>query len=213
MDDIGFRSEFSRVDGLSNRFRTVRQATETLVAALSDEDQCIQSMPDASPAKWHRAHTTWFFEQFVLVPNVPGYRVFAPTFGFLFNSYYEAVGPRHPRPARGLLTRPAAGQETPYRQPGDAALIDAIPALAPDIAAIVDLGLHHEQQHQELLVTDVLHAFAAHPFCPALMPQWREPSGTGGEAAFIAGPTGLQPIGSKVGFCFDNETPDHLVYL
>src|ERR1700677_973508 len=115
MDDIGFSRDFSRADDLFNRFWTVRTATEALVATLIDEDQTDQSMPAASPAKWHRAHTTWFFEQFVLVPHVPGYRVFDPAFGFLFNSYYEAVGPRHPRPARGLLTRPSAAQVTQYR--------------------------------------------------------------------------------------------------
>src|ERR1700761_2451579 len=137
MDDIGFRSEFSRVDGLSNRFRTVRQATETLVAALSDEDQCIQSMPDASPAKWHRAHTTWFFEQFVLVPHVPAYAEFDPAFCFLFNSYYDAVGPRHPRPSRGMLTRPSAARVTEYRRYVDGALREAIPRLPPEVHAVI----------------------------------------------------------------------------
>jgi ergothioneine biosynthesis protein EgtB len=213
MDDIGFCRDFSRVDDLSDRFGTVRGATEALVASLSDEDQCVQSMPDASPAKWHRAHTTWFFEQFVLVPHVPGYRVFDPAFGFLFNSYYEAMGPRHPRPSRGLLTRPPASQVTQYRRHVDAAMADAIPGLAPDIAAIVELGLHHEQQHQELLVTDTLHAFAAHPLCPAMMPDWQEPAGSGEESRFVAGPAGLHPIGREDGFCFDNETPCHTVYL
>jgi ergothioneine biosynthesis protein EgtB len=213
MDDIGFCRDFSRVDDLSDRFGVVRGATEALVASLSDEDQCVQSMPDASPAKWHRAHTTWFFEQFVLVPHVPGYRVFDPAFGFLFNSYYEAVGPRHPRPSRGLLTRPPASQVTEYRRHVGAAMADAIPGLAPDIAAIVELGLHHEQQHQELLVTDMLHAFAAHPLCPAMMPEWREPAGSGGETRFVAGPAGPHPIGHEGGFCFDNETPRHTVCL
>jgi ergothioneine biosynthesis protein EgtB len=213
MDDIGFCRDFSRVGDLSDRFGTVRGATEALVASLSDEDQCVQSMPDASPAKWHRAHTTWFFEQFVLVPHVPGYRVFDPAFGFLFNSYYEAMGPRHPRPSRGLLTRPPASQVTQYRRHVDAAMADAIPGLAPDIAAIVELGLHHEQQHQELLVTDTLHAFAAHPLCPAMMPDWQEPAGSGEESRFVAGPAGLHPIGREDGFCFDNETPCHTVYL
>jgi ergothioneine biosynthesis protein EgtB len=213
MDDIGFCRDFSQVDDLSDRFGIVRGATEALVASLSDEDQCVQSMPDASPAKWHRAHTTWFFEQFVLVPHVPDYRVFDPAFGFLFNSYYEAVGPRHPRPSRGLLTRPAASQVTRYRRHVDAAMADAIPGLAPDIAAIIELGLHHEQQHQELLVTDVLHAFAAHPLCPAMMPAWQEPAAAGAETCFVAGPTGLHPTGHQTGFCFDNETPRHMVYL
>src|ERR1700689_5594136 len=114
MDDIGAYHDRSRADDLSIRFHEVRAETEALAAGLTEEDQCIQSMPDASPAKWHRAHTTWFFEQFVLVPHVPGYQVFDPAFCFLFNSYYEAVGPRHPRPSRGLLTRPSANEATQY---------------------------------------------------------------------------------------------------
>src|SRR5271155_5515394 len=107
-------------------YQSVRAHTEALCASLSAEDQCVQSMPDASPAKWHRAHTTWFFEQFVLVPHVPGYQVFDPAFCFLFNSYYEAVGPRHPRPTRGLLTRPSVAQITQYRQHVDAAMLKVI---------------------------------------------------------------------------------------
>ncbi len=108
MDDMGLYREPSSVDDLSRRFQVVRAGTEALAAGLTDEDQCVQSMPDASPAKWHRAHTTWFFEQFVLVPHAPGYHVFDPAFGFLFNSYYEAVGPRHPRPARSGPSSPSA---------------------------------------------------------------------------------------------------------
>jgi ergothioneine biosynthesis protein EgtB len=215
MDDIGFFCDSSSVDDLDTRFRVVRTATETLAAALTEEDQCVQSMPDASPAKWHRAHTTWFFEQFVLVPHVPGYRVFDPAFGFLFNSYYEAVGPRHPRPSRGLLTRPSSGQVTEYRRHVDAALGDALPGLAPEIASIVALGLHHEQQHQELLVTDILHAFAAHPLCPAMAPDWLEPASSEKGTDFVACPAGLHVIGHQAAgnFCFDNETPLHKVNL
>jgi len=202
------------VDDLSIRFRTVRAATEALVGALTEEDQCVQSMPDASPAKWHRAHTTWFFEQFVLRPYVPGYRLFDPAFGFLFNSYYEAVGPRHPRPSRGLLTRPSAEHVTQYRHHVDTALAAALPLLSADVGAIIELGLHHEQQHQELLITDMLHAFAAHPLCPAMTPDWREPLGAGGPSGFVTGPAGLHSIGQQESsFCFDNETPRHRVYL
>ena len=210
MDDIGFGREYARAGDLVERFVAVRTATEALSAGLTDEDQCVQSMPDASPAKWHRAHTTWFFEQFVLVPHVPDYRVFDPAFGFLFNSYYEAVGPRHPRPFRGLLTRPAASQVTQYRRHVDAALAAALPGLAPEVAAIVELGLHHEQQHQELLVTDMLHAFAAHPLCPAIAPDWQEPVGAARETRFIEFPEGLHSVGLRGdGFLFDNEKPRH----
>ena len=214
MDDTDPHQEFSRTDDLSSRFQAVRAASDALVRELTEEDQCVQSMQDASPAKWHRAHVTWFFEQFVLVPHARGYRVFDPAFGFLFNSYYEAVGPRHPRPSRGLLTRPAAGEITRYRRHVDAAVLAAIPRLAPDARAIIELGLHHEQQHQELLVTDMLHAFAAHPLCPAMTTDWREPVGEMDETNFIACAGGLHSIGhAGVGFCFDNETPRHTVYL
>src|ERR1700744_1379902 len=127
MDDIGLYQEPSRVDDLSHRFQDIRGATEALAAELTEEDQCVQSMPDASPAKWHRAHTTWFFEQFVLGSFAPGYQVFDPSFGFLFNSYYEAGGQRHPRPMRGLLTRPPAERITAYRAHVDDAMLRLIP--------------------------------------------------------------------------------------
>jgi ergothioneine biosynthesis protein EgtB len=214
MDDIGLHQEPSRLDSLSHRFQQVRDMTEALAAGLTDEDQCVQSMPDASPAKWHRAHTTWFFEQFVLVPHVPGYQVFDSAFGFLFNSYYEAVGPRHPRPSRGLLTRPSVTQVTHYRRHVDAAVQQAIPRLPSDVHAVVELGLHHEQQHQELLFTDMLHAFAANPLLPAMIPDWRESFGCPGETSFIRCPGGLQRIGHDGNsFCFDNEIPLHTTYL
>ena len=171
-------------------------------------------MPDASPVKWHRAHVTWFFEQFVLAPHVPDYRIFDPAFNFLFNSYYEAVGPRHPRPSRGLLTRPPAREVTQYRRHVDASLAAAIPRLPPEIGEIIELGLHHEQQHQELLVTDMLHAFAGHPLCPAMLTDWKESPGFGSETTFIKCPGGVQSVGYEaIGFCFDSETPRHQVYL
>jgi len=214
MDDIGLHREPSRADDLSNRFQEIRGATEALAAGLTEEDQCVQSMPDASPAKWHRAHTTWFFEQFVLVPHPPGYQVFDPAFGFLFNSYYEAVGPRHPRPSRGLLTRPSVAQVTQYRRHVDAALRQAIPYLPADVHAVIELGLHHEQQHLELLITDMLHAFAANPLFPAMIPNWREPLGNPGETVFVRCSAGLHRIGhDDRGFSFDNETPPHDAYL
>jgi ergothioneine biosynthesis protein EgtB len=214
MDNVGLYEGRSGVNELSDRFQRIRDATERLAAGLTDEDQCIQSMPDASPAKWHRAHTTWFFEQFVLVPHVAGYEVFDPAFCFLFNSYYEAVGPRHPRPSRGLLTRPSVGQVTQYRRHVDAAMRQAISQLPRDIHTVVELGLHHEQQHLELLVTDMLHGFAANPLCPAVMPDWRESVGSQAKTSFIRFQGGLRRIGhDETGFCFDNETPAHEAYL
>ena len=196
------------------RYSAVRAFTEQLAAPLSAEDQCVQSMPDASPAKWHRAHTTWFFEQFILTAHQPGYRVFDADFCYLFNSYYEAVGPRHPRPDRGLLTRPSTDSVTAYRAHVDAAMLRLLEALPEAAAGLVELGLQHEQQHQELLQTDILHAFAQNPLMPAALPDWREPAAASRSGGFIDCEGGLARIGHPGGsFCFDNETPMHDVYL
>ncbi len=201
-------------EDLSVRFSAVRDATEFLASGLTAEDQCVQSMPDASPAKWHRAHTTWFFEQFVLASQIPGYSVFDRDFSYLFNSYYEAVGPRHPRPARGLLTRPSADHITLYRQYVDTAMRRSLPNIKPSLRAVVELGMHHEQQHQELLITDMLHAFCNHPLFPAMLPDWREIADDARDAGFTTCPGGLHAIGHDgQGFCFDNETPRHQVLL
>ena len=200
----------------SQRYAEVRAETDHLTGSLSPEDQCVQSMPDASPAKWHRAHTTWFFEEFVLGAHLPGYQVFDADCRFLFNSYYEAVGPRHPRPMRGLLTRPSAEVVGHYRAHVDRAMERLLRGLAPDspVMPLIDLGLQHEQQHQELLVTDMLHAFAHHPLAPAVLPGWREPAGSPGPTVFVACDGGLPEIGSAGdGFCFDNEMPRHPVFL
>jgi ergothioneine biosynthesis protein EgtB len=199
---------------IAERFATVRAHTEQLAAALTDEDQCVQSMPDASPAKWHRAHTTWFFEQFVLRPHLPGYQAFDADFAFLFNSYYEAVGARHPRPARGLLTRPSARRVGDYRAHVDAAMQRLLSAPPEPLEALVELGLQHEQQHQELLLTDILHAFAQNPLRPAALPGWTDPQGVPGPTRFVDFPGGLVRIGDAgQGFAFDNEGPAHQVFL
>ena len=196
------------------RYTSIRAFTEQLAEALSSEDQCVQSMPDASPTKWHRAHTTWFFEQFILSAFLPDYQVFDPDFCYLFNSYYEAVGPRHPRPSRGLLTRPATERITAYRAHVDAAMQRLLEDLPPEAAGLVELGLQHEQQHQELLLTDILHAFAQNPLMPATIPDWREPSGAPKSTGFVDCEGGLVRIGHDGnGFCFDNETPVHSTYL
>src|SRR5271166_4754017 len=140
------------------RFRSVRSETERRAAPLSPEDQVVQSMPDASPAKWHRAHVTWFFEQFLLCPLAPSYRPFDERFAYLFNSYYVAAGPRHARPQRGLITRPGVAETTAYRAHVDAAvaaLIESTQGIEA-VIPIVEIGLNHEQQHQELMLTDIL---------------------------------------------------------
>jgi ergothioneine biosynthesis protein EgtB len=211
MNDAAFRVD-GRTGGqtMASRYVAIRGHTDELAAGLTDEDQCIQSMPDASPAKWHRAHTTWFFEQFVLRTFVPDYRVFDPMFSFLFNSYYEAVGARHPRPMRGLLTRPPAAQITAYRAHVDAAMARLIPELPDHSSWLIELGLQHEQQHQELLLTDMLHAFAQNPLAPAVLPDWREPEGAASPTRFVTIAGGITRLGwPGNGFCFDNETPAH----
>jgi ergothioneine biosynthesis protein EgtB len=196
---------------LTTRYAAIRAHTEALAAALTFEDQCVQSMPDASPTKWHRAHTTWFFEQFILGEFVPGHRVFDPDFSFLFNSYYEAVGTRHPRPMRGLLTRPPAGRVAAYRAHVDEGMA-AWAHKAP--SDLVELGLQHEQQHQELMLTDILHVFAQNPLAPAALPVWRDPVTAPGTTRFLECPGGIVRVGHKgAGFSFDNETPMHEVLL
>jgi len=191
-------------------YHRVREATVALTAPLSAEDCAIQSMPDASPAKWHLAHTTWFFETFVLQPHLTGYRVFDPAYGYLFNSYYNAIGERHPRPERGMLSRPSLDEVLAYRRYVDEALLaaNALPE------ALIELGLHHEQQHQELLLTDLKHLLSRNPLKPAYQKNWpltpvraRAPRWVG-----VAG--GLHEIGhAGPGFAFDNETPRHRVWL
>jgi ergothioneine biosynthesis protein EgtB len=196
-------------------FRGVRAETERRAAPLSAEDQVIQSMPDASPTKWHRAHTTWFFEQFLLVPNVAGYRPFDPRFAFLFNSYYVAAGPRHARPKRGLITRPSVAEVAAYRAHVDAA-VDQLVADTPasklaDVLRILEIGLNHEQQHQELLLTDILHAFAENPDDPVYDAGWRMPGvGATDTRGFADIPEGIRTVGHQdEGFFFDNEAPAH----
>jgi ergothioneine biosynthesis protein EgtB len=194
-------------------FREVRAETERRAAPLSAEDQVVQSMADASPTKWHRAHTTWFFEQFLMVPNAAHYRVFDRRFAFLFNSYYVAAGPRHARPKRGLLTRPSADEVAAYRAHVDAAVerlvADVAPTSLPGVLRVLEIGLHHEQQHQELILTDILHAFSENPDGPVYDAAWRLPRGAG-SGGFIAIPEGIRTVGHQdKGFCFDNEEPAH----
>jgi ergothioneine biosynthesis protein EgtB len=195
-------------------YRTVRTETDRRTAPLSPEDQIVQSMADASPTKWHRAHTTWFFEQFLLTPFVPHYRVFDERFAFLFNSYYVSAGLRHARPQRGLITRPNAEEVAAYRAHVDAA-IETLIETADDatmarIAPILEIGLNHEQQHQELILTDILHAFAQNPTAPAYDKSWRLPATRGGEDDFVAIAPGIHRIGhQRDGFSFDNESPAH----
>ncbi|HWP94256.1 MAG TPA: ergothioneine biosynthesis protein EgtB [Gammaproteobacteria bacterium] len=203
------------VSGLAARYEAIRAATRALAESLSPEDAVVQSMPDASPAKWHLAHTSWFFEAFLLVPHLAGHRIFHPRYGYLFNSYYESVGARHPRPQRGLLTRPSLAEVLAYRAYVDEAMARLLARpLEPDVAALVELGLNHEQQHQELLLMDIKHLFSLNP----LLPAWREsrhaPVPPAPPLAFVPRQAGLVEIGhAGEGFAFDNELPRHRVHL
>jgi ergothioneine biosynthesis protein EgtB len=199
-------------------YQAVRQLTETLAAPLSPEDQQLQSMPDASPTKWHRAHTTWFFETFILQPHKPGYCVFDDHFNYLFNSYYEALGARQPRPERGLISRPAAAAVAQYRHYVDAAMTDLLDcaedATLATLAPLIALGLAHEQQHQELLLTDIKHAFSKHPFAPAYQPPPGFTRHDPPPMGFVDFEGGIAEIGHDGhGFAFDNEGPRHRVLL
>jgi ergothioneine biosynthesis protein EgtB len=202
---------------LADRLRAVRRATEALCAPLTIEDHVVQSMPDASPAKWHLAHTTWFFETFVLEPHRPGFRPYHPAYRSLFNSYYVAVGPRAARPERGLVTRPTVAEVRAYRAAVDAQL-DALlrapgPGESPEVLAVAELGLHHEQQHQELILTDLLHAFSRNPLEPAYRAA-PPPPAAAAPLAFVRHEGGRRRLGhAGGGFAFDNEGPAHDVLL
>jgi ergothioneine biosynthesis protein EgtB len=197
---------------LQDRLVETRRLSTELARPLTDEDQVVQANDDASPTKWHLAHTTWFFEAFILGRFLPGYRVFDETFEYCFNSYYESVGPRQPRGKRGLLTRPTADDVRAYRSHVDAALEGLFDRdLPPEAAALVELGINHEQQHQELLLTDILSLFASEPLRPA----YREagPGVSVHEAAplsFVSFDGGIHEVGHDGrGFAYDNEGPRH----
>jgi ergothioneine biosynthesis protein EgtB len=197
------------------RYREVRAASEGLTAGLSAEDCQVQSMPDVSPAKWHLAHTTWFFETFLLAPHLAGYEPFDPAFTVLFNSYYVGIGARHPRGERGLLTRPSLAEVYAYRQHVDAAM-ERLMAAAPPAAwaDLVDLGLHHEQQHQELLLMDIKHVLGINLLHPAYAPR-AVASAPGRELGWVRHDGGLVGIGADAGagFGWDNEQPRHRIWL
>ncbi len=209
-----------RATSPSDRYREVRAATEALAAVLSDEDCAIQSMPDASPVKWHLAHTSWFFETFLLDSSLPGYRSYDPAFRVLFNSYYNAIGDKHPRPQRGLLSRPSRGDVIAYRAHVDEGMRQLLARRDPGdakLANLIELGLQHEQQHQELILTDVLHLLSCNPLQPAYLPL---SGGDGLAATDAAAPAwiefdgGLTDIGhDDTAFAFDNELPRHREFL
>ena len=203
------------LNDLSALYRRVRDWTLELCAALSVEDCCVQSMPDTSPVKWHLAHTTWFFETFVLEPWERGFQPFNEAFRVLYNSYYNAVGDKHPRPERGLLTRPAFATVLAYRADVDRRLQGLLAEQrgGEALTALLTLGLHHEQQHQELILTDLKHLFSRNPLAPAYAA--RPPAAAAAPALnWHDFPGGVVMIGHQgSGFCYDNETPRHRVFL
>jgi ergothioneine biosynthesis protein EgtB len=203
---------------LVNSYHEVRRRTQILCQPLAVEDYVVQSMPDVSPPKWHLAHTTWFFETFLLRPYAARYSVFHPQYDSLFNSYYQTVGSPYPRAQRGLLSRPTVEEIYRYREHVDAAMAELLLRCpdnhVEDVCARVTLGLHHEQQHQELLLTDIKHIYAGNPLKPVYRPQAETPTQRVSSPVWLTYRAGVYEIGhGGVGFAFDNETPRHRVYL
>ena len=206
------------IASLTERYGQVRGLTESLCESLEPEDCVIQTMPDVSPTRWHLAHTTWFFETFVLAQCVADYPPYDPDYEFLFNSYYNAVGPQYPRPRRGLLSRPTVAEVWDYRRAIDERLLELLSGAEDscddDVLQTIELGLQHEQQHQELILTDIKHVLGANPLFPVFRPL--PPA-----IAVPVGPLGWCAFGEAVrmighageGFCYDNETPRHKVLV
>jgi ergothioneine biosynthesis protein EgtB len=204
------------MDGLdlSFEYTEIRQRSERLCAPLAIEDYGVQPMDDASPPKWHLAHTTWFFETFLLKPYLNGYREFHPQFEYLFNSYYNGVGDPFPRPRRGFLSRPTVEEVYDYRRTVDAAMVTLLESERSEVVSRTVLGLHHEQQHQELLLTDLKYNFGHNPLQPAYCSAVPAAANATSALTFENHAEGLYEIGrSGSEFCFDNETPRHRVHL
>lgn len=203
---------------IAAQYNVIRAASEALCASLEPEDYVVQSMPDVSPTKWHLAHVSWFFETFVLARFQPSYRPYHPGFAYLFNSYYEGAGARHPRPKRGLLTRPTVAETYAYRAHVDRAMLDLM-ADAPDpafgdAATLIELGLNHEEQHQELMLTDIKHVFGCNPLRPVFAKSEKAVPVASERLGFAGFPGGVVGLGhGGEGFAFDNETPRHRVLL
>ena len=202
--------------GVAERYRAIRAATEELIGPLEIEDMVVQAMPDTSPTRWHLAHTTWFFETFVL-KNVPGYHSFHPQFEYLFNSYYNTIGPQWSRPTRGVLTRPTVAEVHAYRERVDGAmrrLLETGSGFSPEV---VELGLNHEQQHQELILTDIKHALSFNPLASAYARRWPMASVRPQPLRWFGHEGGLVDLGHSPSldgdFCFDNETPRHRAFI
>src|SRR5712691_8474923 len=208
----------SERQGLAERYQQVRQATEALSAPLAAEDYVIQSMPDCSPTKWHLAHVSWFFETFLLKPSVPEYRPLNPQYAYLFNSYYNAAGDKYPRPQRGLISRPTVDEVYRYRRHIDEHVLDMLECAGeehlPRVAPIVTLGLHHEQQHQELIVTDLKHMLSHNPLHPVYVQSSPNPAIDIAPVGWLEIPEGVYWIGHEGSdFAFDNEEIRHREFI
>ena len=216
---IDAQGDRAGVSPLAARLWETRRLSLALTEPLSAEDQVVQPMDDASPTKWHLAHTTWFFETFVLKPHLASFRTLDERFGYCFNSYYEAAGPRQPRPKRGLLTRPSLDDVLCYRRHIDGGLEtllkSGVPQRHPPVGALIELGINHEQQHQELILTDVLALFAAQPLRPAYRPLPRSSRGEGtGAVRWLDFAGGIHRVGhDRSAFSYDNECPRHEVLM
>jgi ergothioneine biosynthesis protein EgtB len=209
---------FSKKTSLIQNYKSVRNFTASLCRPLTTEDYVIQSMPDTSPAKWHLAHTTWFFETFILKGTAADYTGFHPVFGYLFNSYYVQAGERFPRPQRGLLSRPTVEEVFKYREYVDEKILELLETLPDeklkDIESIIELGLNHEQQHQELILTDIKHMFSLNPLHPVYSNSEVQETRNVRNMEWIPFNEGLYTIGNTgKEFCYDNEMPQHKVYL
>ena len=209
-------------EDLASRFQSVRGLTEELAAPLSPEDQTVQTMADVSPTKWHRAHVTWFFEAFILAEHQPGFAAYQDTYWTLFNSYYETVGPRHPRPERGFISRPGAYEVGDYRAHVDDRMLDLLASTdqatshTSQLASLVELGFHHEHQHQELLLMDIKHVLSKNPLQPVAYPGARPASTSMTEQKWLSFDGGIVDVGWYEGagsFHFDNERPTHAVLV
>lgn len=203
---------------LADRYRAVRARTEFLCEPLVEEDYVVQTMEDVSPTKWHMAHVSWFFETFVLTPHAPGYEPFHPAYAYLFNSYYVQAGERHCRDRRGYLSRPTVREVYAYRAHVDEHMRELLETAGEeklaDIAPLVEIGLHHEQQHQELILTDIKHVFSVNPLRPAYRPSKSVPVGASPNLDWLAFEEGIYEVGHDgTGFAYDNEGPRHRTYL
>lgn len=199
---------------LLKRYRQIRNDSRRLIEPLSPEDACVQSMPDASPSKWHLAHVTWFFETFILESNMSGFQAYDEAYRVLFNSYYNGVGEQYPRPRRGMITRPGLAEVLQYRDAIDSKMESVIVGASPEVAGLIELGLHHEQQHQELLLMDIKHLLSHNPLYPAYCERVVETARRKSEHSWHQFSERLAEVGADGNqFHFDNEGPRHRTWL